>query len=343
MWHALYLQPFVVAFVSAVLFGSVALWCAGLIKKQSARLGERHLHSGRVIRLGGLAIAGAFLLTILLDSHLFISHSLVGVLWGVVAILGFGLWDDWRELNWQTQLTFQLGLAGLLVWWGIRVEYVANPWGGLWLLQSGLSFWIGAVVAVCWIVILINVMNWIDGVDGLSGSVTLITSATIFFLALKTEVNQPPLAILAAGFAGAVLGFLVFNFSPARLLAGTAGSMLMGFVLAALSIFAGAKVATALLVLTIPVVDFLWVIGERWRAGKSIFVSDSRHLHHKLLARGWSHQKITLTYLFITTTLALVALNTRAAGKISVGITVAVVTISLLIWFSGEAKAKANS
>jgi UDP-GlcNAc:undecaprenyl-phosphate GlcNAc-1-phosphate transferase len=184
--------------------------------------------------------------------------------------------------------------------------------------------------AIIWIVLMINSMNWIDGVDGLSGGVTFIGALTIFFLSLRPEVNQPPVAIIAMALAGAVLGFLVFNFYPSKILAGTSGAMFMGFILAALAIFAGTKIATALLVMAIPIIDAAWVVGERIKSGKSIFKSDDRHLHYKLLDLGWTQRRITLFFCLITICISLIAINTRAIGKI---VTMALVVAVMLAFF----------
>jgi UDP-N-acetylmuramyl pentapeptide phosphotransferase/UDP-N-acetylglucosamine-1-phosphate transferase len=182
-----------------------------------------------------------------------------------------------------------------------------------------------------WIILVMNAINWADGIDGLAGGITLITSATILILSLRPEVNQPFIAILCIIFIGTVLGFLIFNFNPAKIMAGTSGAMFMGFVLAVLAVFSGTKIATALLVLAIPIIDSLWVIGERFRNHKSIFKPDRNHLHYKLIKLGWSERKIVLSYWAITFLIALVALNTRAFGKGIVLVITAIIMIFILI------------
>jgi UDP-GlcNAc:undecaprenyl-phosphate GlcNAc-1-phosphate transferase len=164
-------------------------------------------------------------------------------------------------------------------------------------------------------VLLINATNWLDGIDGLSGGVSIISASTILVLSLRSEVNQPPIAIICSIFIGAVLGFLIFNFNPAKIMAGTSGSMFMGFMLAVMAIFAGTKIATALLVMAIPVIDSVWVITERIRKKRSIFRPDKAHLHFKLLDLGWSQKKICFYYYVITVIIAAIALNTRVIGK----------------------------
>jgi len=223
-------------------------------------------------------------------------------------------------------------VAILIFIFGVRVEYITNPSGGLLFLNIGKYLLPSFVFVTAWILLMINSMNWVDGVDGLSGGVTLIGVLTIFFLSLKPEVNQPPVGIITMALAGSILGFLIFNFYPSRILAGTSGSMFFGFILATLAIFAGTKIATALLVMAVPIIDALWVIGERIRSGDSIFKSDNRHLHHKLLEIGWSPKRIVLFLYAVTFSIAIVAVNTRAIGKMITLALVVVIMISTLIF-----------
>jgi UDP-N-acetylmuramyl pentapeptide phosphotransferase/UDP-N-acetylglucosamine-1-phosphate transferase len=188
-----------------------------------------------------------------------------------------------------------------------------------------------AILVVAWVVMVINAINWADGVDGLSGGITLIASAVILILSLRPEVNQPPIAILSAILFGTVGAFLVFNFNPSRILAGTSGAMFMGFSLAVLAIFSGTKIATALLVLTIPIIDSFWVIGERIKKRVSIFKPDRNHLHYKLMELGWSQKKIAFSYWGITFVIAVIALNTRAIGKGITLITAVLMMIFILL------------
>jgi len=132
--------------------------------------------------------------------------------------------------------------------------------------------------------------------------------------------------------AGTALGFLIFNFYPSRILAGTSGSMFMGFILAVLAIFAGTKIATSILVMSIPVIDFIWVIGERIKNKKSIFQPDMFHVHYKLLSLGWSQKKTAFYFYAVTILISVVALNTRFIGKtITLLATAAIMAVSLLV------------
>lgn len=330
-----YVIPFLIAFLLTAFF-AVFLIFIGRKITWVKRISSRHINQGKVLRVGGVAMILAFNLSLLLDKNLVIERELAGIMLATFLILIFGLWDDLKEISWKKQLIFQILVAIFVCLAGVRIYYFANPFGGgLISLNAAASF----LVVILWVVVVMNAMNWLDGIDGLSGGVTLIGALTIFFLSLKPEVYQPPMAIISLVLAGVALGFLVFNFYPAKLIAGTSGSMVMGFLLAVLAIFAGTKIATALLILALPLIDFLWVIGERIRNKKSIFNPDQKHLHHKLLEIGWSQKRVSLYFYIITILIAIIALNTRAMGKFLTLALFSLVAIVFLIWLSRKAKA----
>jgi UDP-GlcNAc:undecaprenyl-phosphate/decaprenyl-phosphate GlcNAc-1-phosphate transferase len=323
-----YLIPFISSFLLSVFLMLVAVYFSRKIKWKGRRSG-RHIHKKGTPRIGGIVMIVVFVSAILLNKDLFITSEIYGILAALLIMMVVGIWDDLSEIYWKVQLFFQVAISILIFIFGIRIYYITDPLtGGILNLDSGIGVLISIVLVIFWIILIINSINWIDGVDGLSGGVVLISACTIFFLSLKTDVNQPPIAILASIFSGAVLGFLIFNFNPAKAMAGTTGSIFMGFVLAVLAIIAGTKIATMLLVMAIPVIDFLWVVGERIGHKKSIFRPDRRHLHYKLIELGWSEKKIAYWYWGATFFISLVALNTRAIGK---GITLAVSAVIMLL------------
>lgn len=336
-----YIVPFIESFLLCVFFIIAAINLAGKINwvgRQSAR----HIHAAgknQVFRVGGIAMVLAFNLAILLNKDLFISPELYGVMAATFLLMLFGTWDDFREIIWKFQLFFQISIALMVFIMGVRIYYVTNPiLGSIINLDVGVGVFFSAALVIIWTVLLINSMNWLDGIDGLSGGVSLIGALTIFFLSLKPEVNQPPVAIIAMILSGSILGFLIFNFQPSKVLAGTTGAMFMGFALAALAIFSGTKIATAMLVLALPIVDFLWVIGERIRSKKSIFKPDKNHLHFKLLELGWSQRKINTLFYSITALMAVVALNTRAIGKSITFLLALAIMVAALIIISRKIK-----
>jgi len=331
-----YVIPFLSAFFLTTVF-SVVLFIIGKKIKWGKRNSSRHIDKGKLLRFGGVAMILAFNITLLLDKNLVIEKPLIGLMLATGAILIFGLWDDFRELSWKKQLCFQVVIVTFIFFCGLRIYYFSNPLGED-LINLGIisSF----LLMFFWILVVMNAMNWFDGIDGLSGGVTLIGALTIFLLSLKPDVYQPPMAIMSLALAGTTLGFLVFNFYPARIIAGTTGSLFMGFVLASLAIFAGTKIATSILILSLPLIDFIWVIGQRLKNKKSIFEADKSHLHHKLMELGWSQKKIALYFYGFTILIAFVALNTRAMGKVLTLILSVILMIIFLVWINQKIKNK---
>lgn len=334
----LFLPPFLIAF--ALTAGCILLFLLiPLFHRTAWRFGKRHGDRRSISRLGGIAMLAAFSVAFIFDPHLVMTREFVGLLVGAGLILLFGLWDDLSELNWKSQVFFQVTLSVVVFIFGMRIQSITNPFGGTWLFPSEGMFAITSFLVLCaWLFLVMNAMNWLDGLDGLCGGVALITFITIFFLSLKPEVNQPPIAIVASIGAGVAAGFLLFNVHPARILAGTTGSLFFGFLIAVLAIVAGTKIATALLVLSLPIADALWVIGERIRAGKSIFQPDHRHLHYKLQELGWSEGRIARTFFFITALIAVIALNTQALGKFAAILLVLAIVFSLLLFVERKTK-----
>lgn len=332
-----YLEPFLIAFFLTILgitFLRMMLWRKGM---QETRKQKRHIHTKNTSRFGGIALVIAFLITLFVNTHLVLTSSWWGVILVSVLILGIGLWDDIREISWKWQLMVQI-MAGVIAFsFGIRLTSLSYPLSDVVLFfHSGWMLGVSFIMTIVWIVAVMNAMNWADGMDGLCGGISLIGFSTIFFLSLRPEVNQPPMALLSLALSGASLGFLVFNFYPARIFAGTSGSWFLGFMLAALALFSGAKIATVMLVLALPLSDAVWVIASRFRAGVSIFAPDQRHLHHRLRELGWSSQQITFFVYTITIIIATVALHTNAVGKmITLGVAMmAIIVFSL--WIQGK-------
>jgi UDP-GlcNAc:undecaprenyl-phosphate GlcNAc-1-phosphate transferase len=330
MSYNLFFIPFLISFaVSALLLVSLV----SLNKKKpfvDVRTSERHIHSGSISRLGGVALIVSFIAALVFNKELVITVPLQGVLLALGAILIFGVIDDVKQLSWKVQLFFQGAIVLFVYTLGVRLQYISNPFGGVFLFNDRFGYIIGLIIALAWVILLMNSMNWIDGVDGVSAGITFIGASIIFILSLRPEVNQPPISIITAALIGSVAALIIFNFYPAKILAGTSGSMFMGFILAILAIFAGAKIATTLLVLAVPIVDAFWVIGERIGAKSSIFSADKRHLHYRLMELGWSSKKICLFYYAITIFISILALSTGAIGKTITFVLFGIVMIGVL-------------
>ena len=310
-----YLFQFITAFLLTVPLMFVFMSLAKLIGWKE-RKSARHIHEKDVYRIGGVVMVLVFNLVIFLNKDLVLTPELWGMMAGTIVLMVVGARDDVKEIYWKIQFFFQVVVSVLVFVLGVRIYYITNPLsGGVINMEYGIGVLFSAALVVIWIVTVINAINWLDGIDGLSSGIAVIAAVTIALLSLKKEVSQPAVAIIAAVFSGTALGFLVFNFNPARAMAGTSGAMFLGFSIAVLAVFSGTKIATAILVMAIPIIDFFWVIGQRIKNGQPVFRPDRNHLHYRLLELGWPQKKIALVYYSITLAIAIVALNTRAIGK----------------------------
>jgi len=218
---------------------------------------------------------------------------LAGLLLGCTFMFIVGLLDDRLELGGWPQFAVQAGVALLSIPYLIIIERVMNPFtypNELLIFPAGVV----VILTLIWIAGMINTVNFLDGVDGLAAGVTAIVCAVLTIHMLRE--GQLSVALLPLALLGATLGFLPFNFAPARVFMGSTGSFFLGYAVAALSIMAGAKVATVLLVMGIPIADVAWQIFTRWKTGRSIGVGDRGHLHHRLLDLGLSPRQIVLIY-----------------------------------------------
>lgn len=262
-------------------------------------------------RLGGVLLAVIFLILLVFDGRLEWGSSLLALWIGSLAIIVFSMADDVQHVSWPWHLLFQ-SLLGILVFSSdMRLDigaYVER-------MEINSVFSLGLIGVVVWVVLVMNAINWADGTDGLMPGIAFLSFNTLFLLALRPEVNQPTIAILAAILSGLALALLFFNWHPARILAGTGGAYFFGFSLAVLGLYAGMKVATLLLVLAVPVFDALFVVLRRLSLGRSPFRADQEHLHHLLLARGWHPTIIAIAYLMVTCLMALLALSLEGGEK----------------------------
>ena len=174
----------------------------------------------------------------------------------------------------------------------------------------------GVAFTVVWIVGMINSLNFIDGLDGLSTGIALIAAVTLGLLSLSIGVNQPLVAIMCFVLAGGLLGFLRWNFYPAVIFQGTAGVMFLGYVLGVLAILGSAKIIVAMLVLAVPIIDTFWVIVRRMSSGRSPFTPDRGHIHHRLLDLGLSHRSTVLVIYIVCATLGLMSLFISTASGV---------------------------
>ena len=298
---SIYGFPFMLAmFVSYVL--------TPYIKKLAFKIGavdrpdNRKVHKKIMPRLGGLAIYIAFMIGCV--SSMEITWDIFGILLGGTLIVALGVADDVYQLPAKVKLLGQIAAACVLVIFDIRIEWVNNPLGGYFYLDM-----LSIPFTIFWVISFTNVVNLIDGLDGLAAGVSAIASLTVILVSV--QMGYFHVAILTAALAGAIIGFIRYNFNPATIFMGDTGSMFIGYMLAAISVYGAVKTAATIalivpaIALGLPILDTAFAIMRRYVNGRPIFQPDKGHLHHRLLATGMSHKETVLFMYGITAVLCI--------------------------------------
>jgi UDP-GlcNAc:undecaprenyl-phosphate GlcNAc-1-phosphate transferase len=302
-----------------------------------AQPGGRHIHRTPIPRLGGIAIYMGFLVAVLAGLPLAhavriaveaqqvvltvsyvpgVDRPIIGLLLGATLITAVGIIDDTWGVSPLQKLLGQVTAAVIPLQFGIGMDVLTNPMGGMIFLGP-----FGLVLTTVWFVALSNVMNLIDGIDGLATGIATIASGTV--LLASSVRGDVPTAMLAAALIGSTLGFLPYNYNPARIFLGDTGSMLLGYLLAGLSVLGAYKGYTALSLLVplaalgVPVLDTALAITRRWRTRRPIFQADTEHLHHRLLQRGLSQRQTTVVLYLVTGILGVAALLASGIHRFS--------------------------
>ena len=267
--------------------------------------GGRHVHQGSIPRIGGVGMFAGLLASVVVrcvgetswgwQPALTVPGSpALPVLAGAAMIFAVGLLDDVVDLSPGKKFLGQVLAAGITVAGGVRIEFFSNPFtGGIVLL--GL---LAVPITLLWMVSFANIINLIDGLDGLAAGIAAIAAASL--LALALESNQPVAAFLAVVIIGVCIGFLRYNFHPASIFMGDSGALLLGFALACIALTGVMKSVAAItlvvpiLIVGVPVFDTLSAIIRRKRHGRPIGEADKGHIHHRLLARGFSQRQTVL-------------------------------------------------
>lgn len=271
----------------------------GLVDNPKLRPHPAHVQNRIVPRAGGLSIYLGVVAGILIYlPHTFQNYILI---LSLTILLVMGLIDDKIDnFNPYFRILLQFFAAALVIFSGVSVPFISNPFGGIIHLDANLSY-LPQIIALIWIVTIMNVVNWSKGVDGQMPGIISVASLIIAIISyrffIQGDSSQLELTLLGLITAGASLGFLIFNWHPAKIFPGFSSSTILGFLVAYLSILSNAKIAAALLILLIPFTDALYTGLRRILSGKSPVWADRHHLHHKLLSLGWSHQKIALFYI----------------------------------------------
>ncbi|ADG07448.1 MraY family glycosyltransferase [Kyrpidia tusciae] len=270
---------------------------------------QRKIHKEPIPLMGGVALYVGFALAATAATAASPQVHLTMDFWGIVlgglVIVATGLLDDGfkakgRELSPWPKLIMQFVAAGILIAFGVQIKWVTIPFTpqGMYLMPD----WLSIIATLLWVVAITNMINFLDGVDGLAAGIAAISSTTLFFVALIKD--QAPTALYAATMIGVTLAFLKHNFHPAKIFMGDAGAMFLGFTLAAISVDGAFKSATLVSVLVpvlalgVPIFDTVYVIFKRLKDNRPIYVADKGHTFH-LLMRSGMNQVQTVAFLYL--------------------------------------------
>ena len=284
--------------------------------------GERRMHDQPKPRIGGIAVYLGFALALFAALGYLLNganapkdlknlHDLVGLIFGGTLILMVGIWDDVMGMSPRAKLFAQCAVAAISMLYGFQIQYVNDP-----LHHGHIVFfpvWISIALTLLWYVGMMNAINFIDGLDGLLSGVTVISSVSMIAIALSR--NHAEIALVLAALAGGALGFLRYNWNPAKIILGDSGALFIGYIFATVSIIGASKTAFAisllvpLVVLGLPVLDTLATIVRRTRAGKKFYEADRGHFHHQLIFRfGLNVRQAVLLIYFVCVVLGVIAL-----------------------------------
>ena len=302
----------------------------------------RRRHTGRIARTGGIAIFISFVVGILITTQLALPRSdpnefirIGGLVIGLLIVFVFGLLDDVFEFKPGLQFVAQAIASIVAIVSLIIIERFNNPFTNQEVNLSQIAPWLIVPLSLFWLMGMMNTVNWLDGLDGLAAGIAAIFSAVLFVAMIQDTATQDPqlsIAPLPLALLGATLGFLPYNFYPARVFMGSSGALTLGFALGCLGIIGGAKMATVLLVLAVPVIDVAWLIVLRVRRGKSPFQGGRDHLHFRLLDLGLSQRQIVIGYYLISALFGGLALiiEARIYKVLALGV-LGIVTLIVLV------------
>jgi UDP-N-acetylglucosamine 2-epimerase len=322
-----YFISFTLSFIIAFSFTPAAKKIAFLAGAVDVPKDSRRMHRKPIARFGGLAIAMGFFITLLFNvigvnlgvlSTFVPNKQFWGLLIGILIIEAIGAVDDVKQLSAKIKLPFQIAAALVVVYSGTSIQYVTNPFSDFGYSQLHPA--ISAAVTVFWIVGITNAINLIDGLDGLAAGVSSIASLSLFFVSVLR--GDMATAMITSVLAGSTMGFLPYNFNPAKIFMGDTGSTFLGFTLGVISIqgtyksFTAIAIAIPLLVLAVPLFDTLTAIIRRLLSGKSIMEADRGHLHHRLIDMGLGQRKSVALMYTVSAALGLCAIVLADKGPV---------------------------
>lgn len=332
-------QFYLIVFVCTAALSLVLTWLAIEVARRfnivDVATSERKIHSGAIPLLGGSAIFLAFFTVLLLLHDKLLSqtiltsrHYLGFFIGGLILILG-GALDDKLNLKPSQQILVPLLAIVAVVLGGVEIEKISSPLGG----YIYLGHWSALLIGL-WLLGMMYTTKLLDGMDGLVSGVSGIGAFIIFLFTLTSRYYQPDISLAALVLTGAIFGFLLLNFHPAKIFLGEGGALFLGYALGVLAIISGGKFAIALLIMGIPILDVLWTIVRRLASGKNPFRSaDRKHLHHRLYDLGLGQRKTVLIFYAFSAIFGLSALFLQSRGKLVALIILVITMLALIIGF----------
>ncbi len=332
-----------VAFCVALVFTPVAIWLAKKIGVIDIPKDDRRMHKMPIPRMGGLAIYIGTLVAILVFVP--VDRKMAGLLIGGTVIFLIGIIDDIKNLSAKVKLVGQIGCAGILYYFGVKISYFGSPWGYVYFTQDARGIpGLELLITIIWVVGITNTINLIDGLDGLAAGTAAIASTSIAYAAFLNVMPSVGLATVAL--AGAALGFLPFNFNPAKIFMGDGGSLFLGFMLAGLSMMGLMKGATAiativpLFVLGLPIFDTGFAILRRLINKRPIMEADKGHLHHRIMAKGLGQKRTVILLYSMSALLGVAAILISKRLVIEASVLFVITAALIYVFIKDQAEAE---
>lgn len=296
---------------------------------------KRRVHKKPIPRLGGLAIYYGFLISAVFFCAM--DKQLVGIIAGSLLIVGVGILDDVMQLKASVKFIVQIIAALIVAFCDVKIKAISMP---IPIVEGGILSlgWLSFPITVLWIVGVTNAVNLIDGLDGLAVGISSIATFSLFFIAILA--GEPVVALLAAALAGSCLGFLPYNFNPAKIFMGDTGSTFLGYMLSIICIqglFKGYVIISFIvpfLILGLPIFDTIYAILRRIKNKKPIMSPDRGHLHHRLIDMGLSQKQTVAIMYVISLLLGMSAVLVVGQGAYTA--IILVVTFIILTFFGGR-------
>jgi UDP-GlcNAc:undecaprenyl-phosphate/decaprenyl-phosphate GlcNAc-1-phosphate transferase len=351
-----YIVSFLLSFLLAILITPSVARFAKNKKILDNPTSDRKIHKKPTPLLGGVAIFLSFSFSLgviyylgLLNDGAIHSSQILGLFIGGVILMVGGYLDDRFDLKPFYSFLFPVLASLVVVGMGVRVDFITNPFltgtgpfGRSLFYFDNFDFYflsLSHLFSFLWILGMTYTTKILDGLDGLVSGVGLIGSLILFIVSLFWNDPMSATSILCLLLGGSLLGFLFFNFNPAKIFLGEGGSTFVGFMLGVLAIISGAKIATALLIMGIPILDVVWNICRRLISGKHIYQADRKHIHHRLLDVGFSHRQAVLFLWFFSLVFGVSSIFLQTNSKIlTLGILflVMVVLVLVLVYFDRQ-------